>query len=386
MLLLSALILSCGSGAASAPSLSTPTPSDQPSPTPTPEEAEPTPTAPPTISPDEVLLATGWIDDAVPAGTSPYLASNVVFRFAGGAWNRIDLPLTSHGTAYGLDGVTFADAETAYAWGSNHDTRSVLFRSDDRGVTWADVSEALPDVPIVTDLRFARSGTAWLTGGWLISGVGVWASVDGTGHWMQVPGDFGFMRSNQRFVIRGDRVELAYGPNTIRQLEPAVGDPQTIALSAAGFIRTASAAAGNRVWFVGFDTAGTSGSAIYSGDVGEPFAEAQVEASDEVLLQSIDVRGSVGIACGVRNRFPTPYCVHSDDVGATWRVSRVPELDGYGVTGVVLGSESVGWAVTAENGEPYGVKWLTTTDGGRSWTEAPRLFTAAGRITAIVHN
>jgi photosystem II stability/assembly factor-like uncharacterized protein len=119
-------------------------------------------------TPAEVLLlAANRVVASVDAQLVPR-TGGVVLRDDGGGWRETEFvgPVDEHA----LVGVSFSSPRTAWAFGQRGDLpesgRLLVFRSDDAGQTWLDVSRALPRGQGLRPLQLAFSDAAngWLYG------------------------------------------------------------------------------------------------------------------------------------------------------------------------------------------------------------------------------
>lgn len=286
----------------------------------------------------DVLIAVGTDYREKLADGEGYRSAPIVMRLetgddSGYLWTNAAMPgpRPSDVAPQALGGAAFSSATTAWAFGGS-EIDPVLFRSDDTGKSWTDVSDSLPD-----GMRSHRVRGLVFTGendGWLLSthvmGLGpyVWRTRNAGRDWEALPplklgvGSnwilFGSGLDVQLLEASGDQTTLQpIGTNPKDHKGDEVDDDKSDGIGS--FRATAITGNAGGRWITGvLRGEANADSAIYSQALGRTWTR-QSAGISQAQLRAIDFADeNYGLACGgtpadnVR-----PVCAYTNDGGLT---------------------------------------------------------------------
>lgn len=400
-LLLLVMLAACGGGGGSdgdKPSSPTPAPTSSAT-----ASAVSDPTATPTAVPafDEVLLGIGAVyGRELPHGgreTRP-----LVVRNTGGEWETLGVTLPGEGFA---TGVVFSSPEIAWLYGGRGEGfDGALWRSDDAGRTWIDVSHTLPsDCQFVVDLTFADPEAGWLVSHGPFE-TAYFATADGGRTWRHIAVPSLGGGGNYAVAARAgiaEAVRYESGLSIIRLDDPTAA---STVLAPPGETNVANGRS--------FSTAGTSGwiaaaaptrpndsvhtrAAIFSSAAPDaPWTEQPVDATDLFPeLRTIDVRDerngiALGVALTADEKAFVPYALVTADDGASWHEAPITALPaGWAVVDALRTRGDGAWATATDivSGTDASAL-LRSDDGGRSWRMVDSPFEQHGQIFDLARN
>jgi photosystem II stability/assembly factor-like uncharacterized protein len=346
----------------------------------------------------DTLIAVGT-DYGKPLADGTYASTPLVLRAvtdtaADGAWMSSALPQAKSDDVGPpvLMGAAFSTTSIAWVYGGT-ETRPILFRSDDAGMTWRDVGDALPSAMQfhrVRGLQFASDKTGWMVST-TSTGAGPypWRTDDGGASWQALPPVSLSIGSTFALGISDDDVQLFVsdgGETTIRSLTVS---SETSAVDSKGNLHGAAlAASGSQIWIVGGEeTSNGRGSvAIYAAGADRSWTR-QTVSTVPAELRAVDFANGTGLACGATvAEDPTrPLCIYTVD-GENWSESTMPDgLSGMAMIAVVSTGKVAGYAVAQLLGAP-GLAFLETSDEGKTWTRIITDFDATAHIRGLARS
>lgn len=340
------------------------------------------------------VLAAGFLfGDRLPDGRFDGVTP-VVLRLEKGGWRRSVLPAdVGGGTLRSLYGVSIAqdDPRHAWSWGVNTVAPGfVALRSVDGGRTWMDVADRLPaEVRTQTlrllDLQFLGETAGWLATGhlFLIGPPTIYVTTDLGATWQSVQPHSDLIASAwARFSTRDGEPEVALSGGGTRVLRLGGG----LAARIDDFNGSGFATASKRGWISGtIISEPTYRPAVYSGETDGTWTRQQLPFDGFGALNAIDFADTLsGVTCGRRSDRDgdAPLCFWTQDGGATWQASALPEIGAAQVFDVVRCAGSTAWAI-AERRDDSRVAFLHSADAGATWAEVPVPGIASGQIRAM---
>lgn len=269
---------------------------------------------------EEALLAVQYSAyTELPGGTT-------LLRREDGRWQQITLPGSTKDVY--LVGTAFSSPSVAWAFGSlgtsEEDPQVCLYRSDDAGQTWVDVSS-------LVDVGVNRSARSMI---------------------FSSPED-GFLVAPRAFTLP---TQEPLADSTLMTRDGGRS------FAPAGGCLELRLCAGQAECLV---PRGSVGAAPGAERYCEPVPNSDPLVNDNYIY-AFDTRlDGRGIVCGDREQ--RPYCQYTTDGGTTWHESAMADdlNEDYGIVGsVVLADDGGAWA-TADTGA--GATFLRSDDGGRSW-------------------
>jgi hypothetical protein len=324
----------------------------------------------------------------------------LLLRNDGSGWEAVSLAAAPRQTL--IMGTVFSAPMVAWAFGFLGDQETpVLLRSDDAGLSWADVSSELPtSCKAIYDLTFADQDVGYLVSRGIYTSRMVFSTRDGGRTWQPIDAfPFGALPTVYAVAARGGAAELLLqdGVNlgaTVVRLDdlsaPAIVlDPLATFLGANAF-----STVGARGWIVTNLSVSASSPAMAavfgSAAPGEPWLRQSVE-HETFELRAIDVRDPQNGVAGGRGITPgatglSPLALVTSEDGTSWQLAPITGVASDAIVVDVLRMRgNGGWAIT---GDETGIEsaFLRSDDGGRSWYREATSFEHGVRLTDLARN
>jgi len=305
------------------------------------------------------------LDTADAAGAQPWFRSAVPEAAA----PRLGPPV--------LVGVVEAAGGTAWTFGWT-ESGPIVFRSDDTGYCWTDVSDALP-----AGTRSHRARAMVFSNdvdGWMLTtdtmGVGpyLWRTRTAGREWegvsslsLSIGDTFHFRKAGPEIQLlrsSGDETTLS----DLSNLSPKTADGVPLK----GVRANAIGGYGSELWIAGDRDRNDTDKivALYAHGPDGSWSRRGGEALPDGQLRSIAFASSTaGVACGstIVGDVTYPLCVSTTDGGASWAQSTFPpDLAGMVVTDVVMDSPAESYAIAQRLGDP-GMAILAAAERSRTW-------------------
>ena len=322
------------------------------------------------------------LDTADAAGQQPWFRSAVPEAAAA----RLGPPV--------LVGVTQAAGGSAWAFGWT-ESGPIVFRSDDTGYSWTDVSDALP-----AGTRSHRARAMVFSNdldGWMLTtdtmGVGpyLWRTRTAGREWEGISSLSLSIGDTFHFWKAGPEVQLlrSSGDETtlydLSNLSPKIADGVPLR----GVRANAIGGYGSELWIAGDRDRNDTDRivALYAhGSADGSWNRRGGEALPDGQLRSIAFANSTaGVACGssLVDDAHYPLCLSTTDGGATWaRSTFPPDLAGMVVTDVVMDSPEESYAIAQRLGDP-GMAILVTAERGSTWQRIGTDLDSSAHLRAI---
>ena len=311
--------------------------------------------------------------DATGAVRSPF-----IMRWSNGTWQRASLATSLAGNLLGL---TRTPTGALWAYGISA-KGALVVESDDRGVTWRDVSDRLPaDEGGVLELEFVGS-----------NGIALTISTSGAARHVLVSADEG-----KTWTLREERAGTAVRVGTFGGAVVLVGDDGTGALVAAdgarrepievdaGTSMTAIGTSPGAFWLAASRSAAGGRDAVLYRKAEHSGADARLVVRDAEFYATAFDDAHRGLVGGFRSvgGAVTPFVAYTNDDGQRWNTARIPVSPATGIVRAVAIGGTQAWALSNNLGAA-GCSVLRSGDGGATWSVVPSPADRDGRIRALL--